>query len=114
MLAQSIDYKEGLGAKQAAWMLHSAVLGAMVAPLCVLGGPILMRAAWYTAGLVGGLSTIAVSLLASALVYNYPATIKEEVWFSYDDCEMIYQVYKLSFRIFKTLFFNTKYFTKFI
>lgn len=31
-----------------------------MAPLSVVGGPILIRAAWYTAGIVGGLSTLAV------------------------------------------------------
>ena len=45
MLVHSIPYKEGLGAKQAAWALHSAVVGAVIAPLCFLGGPLLMRAA---------------------------------------------------------------------
>jgi len=60
ILAQSIEYKEGFGAKQMAWLLHAGTLGAMVAPLCFLGGPILIRAAWYTAGVVGGLSTVAV------------------------------------------------------
>lgn len=34
-------------------------MGAVVAPLTLLGGPLLMRAAWYTAGIVGGLSTVA-------------------------------------------------------
>lgn len=61
MLAQSIEYKEGFGAKQIAWMLHSGVMGAVLAPMCFMGGPLLIRAAWYTAGVVGGLSTIAVS-----------------------------------------------------
>lgn len=61
MLAQSIEYKEGFGAKQMAWLLHTSVLGAMLAPMCFMGGPLLIRAAWYTAGVVGGLSTIAVS-----------------------------------------------------
>ncbi|KAB0798421.1 hypothetical protein PPYR_09414 [Photinus pyralis] len=60
MIARSIPYKEGFGAKQIAWLAHTATMGAMVAPLCFLGGPILIRAAWYTAGIVGGLSTIAV------------------------------------------------------
>lgn len=32
----------------------------VVAPLCFVGGPIMLRAAWYTAGVVGGLSTVAV------------------------------------------------------
>lgn len=44
-IVRSIPYKEGLGTKQAAWALHSAVIGAVVAPLCVLGGPLLLRAA---------------------------------------------------------------------
>lgn len=60
MVARSIPYTPGFGAKQAAWMVHSAILGAVIAPLAFVGGPILLRAAWYTAGVVGGLSTIAV------------------------------------------------------
>lgn len=60
ILAQSIEYRPGFGAKQMAWALHAGTMGAMLAPLCFLGGPILIRAAWYTAGIVGGLSTIAV------------------------------------------------------
>lgn len=60
MLAQSIPYKEGFGAKQAAWLLHTAVIGAVLAPMCLLGGSLVMRAAWYTAGVVGGLSAVAV------------------------------------------------------
>ncbi|CAJ0949098.1 unnamed protein product [Ranitomeya imitator] len=35
------------------------VMGAVVAPLTLLGGPLLIKAAWYTAGIVGGLSTVA-------------------------------------------------------
>ena len=34
-------------------------MGAMLAPLALLGGPVVLRAAWYTAGIVGGLSVIA-------------------------------------------------------
>lgn len=59
MLVRSLPYKEGFGTKQMAWMLHSGVVGAVIAPLCFLGGPILVRAAWYTVGVVGGLSTLA-------------------------------------------------------
>ncbi|KAJ8952269.1 hypothetical protein NQ318_007436 [Aromia moschata] len=69
MLAQSIEYKEGFGAKQMAWLLHTATMGAMVAPLCFLGGPLLIRAAWYTAGVVGGLSTIAVCAPSEQFLY---------------------------------------------
>lgn len=60
MLVQSIPYTPGFGAKQLAWIGHSALIGGMLAPMAFLGGPILLRAAWYTAGVVGGLSTIAV------------------------------------------------------
>lgn len=35
-------------------MTHAAVLGGVVAPLAFLGGTILVRAAWLTAGVVGG------------------------------------------------------------
>lgn len=55
MLVRSLPYTEGFGAKQMAWMLHSGVVGAVVAPLCLMGGPILVRAAWYTVGVVGGM-----------------------------------------------------------
>ncbi|XP_046636075.1 growth hormone-inducible transmembrane protein-like [Daphnia pulicaria] len=60
MLVRSIPYQPGVGSKQAAWALHSAVIGAVIAPMCFLGGPLLLRAAMYTAGIVGGLSTVAV------------------------------------------------------
>ncbi|XP_048518666.1 growth hormone-inducible transmembrane protein isoform X2 [Dendroctonus ponderosae] len=69
MLAQSLEYSPGFGPKQMAWLLHAGVMGAMVAPLCFLGGPILIRAAWYTAGVVGGLSTIAVCAPNDTFLY---------------------------------------------
>jgi len=60
MVVRSMPYGEGFGAKQLAWMLHSGVMGAVIAPMCIFGGPLILRAAWMTAGIVGGLSTIAV------------------------------------------------------
>jgi hypothetical protein len=54
MIARSLPYKEGFGVKQMAWMVHAGIMGAVVAPLTLLGGPLLVRAAWYTAGVVGG------------------------------------------------------------
>eukprot|EP00914_Ancora_sagittata_P010899 GHVO01021302.1.p1 GENE.GHVO01021302.1~~GHVO01021302.1.p1 ORF type:complete len:325 (+),score=25.24 GHVO01021302.1:151-1125(+) len=59
MLCMSLPYESGVGAKQLAWILHSSVVGAVVAPMTMLGGPILLRAAVYTAGVVGGLSLLA-------------------------------------------------------
>ena len=54
MVCQSIPYNEGFGAKQLAWLAHSAIVGAVIAPLTLLGGPLMIRAACYTGGIVGG------------------------------------------------------------
>ncbi len=70
-VARSIPYQEGLGSKQLAWLTHCAVLGAVVAPIALLGGQILVRAAWYTAGMVGGLSAGEVHSLVSNLLRTY-------------------------------------------
>lgn len=59
MLVRSISYENSPVPKHLAWLLHAGVMGAVVAPLTLLGGPLMMRAAWYTAGIVGGLSTVA-------------------------------------------------------
>lgn len=69
MLAHSIEYRPGLGAKQLAWALHCSVVGAVIAPLCILGGPILLRAALYTAGVAGGLSAIAYCAPSDRFLY---------------------------------------------
>ena len=45
------------------------ILGAVIAPICLLGGPILTRAAWYTAGMVGGLSTVAATAPSDKFLY---------------------------------------------
>lgn len=58
-VARTIPY-ENTFAKHLAWAAHTGVLGAVLAPLCVLGGPALLRAAWYTAGIVAGLSATAI------------------------------------------------------
>ena len=60
ILCQSIPYQPGFGPKQISLLLHNAVLGATIAPLCFFGGPAVIRAAVYTAGVCCGLSTIAV------------------------------------------------------
>ncbi|XP_034050083.1 growth hormone-inducible transmembrane protein [Thalassophryne amazonica] len=59
ILVRSISYEHNPMPKHLAWMLHAGVMGAVVAPLVLLGGPLMLRAAWYTAGIVGGLSTVA-------------------------------------------------------
>lgn len=69
MLAQSIPYSPGFGSKQLAWIAHTAIMGAVIAPICFVGGPILTRAAIYTAGVVGGLSTVAVCAPSDKFMY---------------------------------------------
>lgn len=59
MVVRSIEYRPGFGTKQVAWMAHAGIVGAVIAPLCFLGGPLLVTAATYTAGVVGGLSAVA-------------------------------------------------------
>lgn len=69
MIARSIPYEPGFGTKQLAWAAHCAIMGGVLAPLCFVGGPILMRAAWYTAGIVGGLSTVAACAPSDKFLY---------------------------------------------
>lgn len=69
MVARSIPYDSGVGLKQLAWAAHCGIMGAILAPICFVGGPILMRAAWYTAGIVGGLSTVAVCAPSDKFLY---------------------------------------------
>ncbi|XP_046412729.1 growth hormone-inducible transmembrane protein [Neodiprion pinetum] len=69
MVAQSIPYSPGFGAKQIAWIVHTGIMGAVVAPMCLLGGPLVARAALYTAGVVGGLSTVAVCAPSDKFLY---------------------------------------------
>ncbi|GMR49175.1 hypothetical protein PMAYCL1PPCAC_19370, partial [Pristionchus mayeri] len=59
-IARSIPYDNTM-AKHLAWLVHSGVMGAVLAPMCFMGGPVLVRAAWYTAGIVAGLSTVAMT-----------------------------------------------------
>lgn len=58
MVVRSIPYENAL-MKHGAWAVHCAAMGAILAPLIFMGGPVCMRAAWYTAGIVGGLSATA-------------------------------------------------------
>ena len=54
MYCQALPYKEGFGQKQIAWMVHAGIVGAVIAPITMLGGPIMVKAAVYTAGMVAG------------------------------------------------------------
>lgn len=69
ILCQSLPYKNRPSAKHLAWMLHAGIMGAVVAPLTLLGGPLMVRAAWYTAGVVGGLSCLAMCAPSEKFLY---------------------------------------------
>ncbi|KAK3857962.1 hypothetical protein Pcinc_035819 [Petrolisthes cinctipes] len=56
---QSIPYSPGLGTKQLLWLANCGMIALAVAPVGFLGGAIAVRAGWYTAGIIGGLSTVA-------------------------------------------------------
>ncbi|KAI6183380.1 hypothetical protein M3Y97_00483100 [Aphelenchoides bicaudatus] len=60
MVARTIDYHESPTAKHLAWIVHCGVLGAFLAPICLVGSPVLIRAAWYTGALCAGLSATAI------------------------------------------------------
>ncbi|VDN06241.1 unnamed protein product [Thelazia callipaeda] len=55
-----IDYDNKL-LKHAAWLLHAGLMGTFIGPICLMGGPLAIRAAWYTAAIVAGLSTVALT-----------------------------------------------------
>ncbi|RXG58901.1 Growth hormone-inducible transmembrane protein [Armadillidium vulgare] len=55
----AIPYSPGLGTKQMMWLANCGMIGLVVAPVGIFGGAIALRAAWYTAGIIGGLSTVA-------------------------------------------------------
>lgn len=61
VVVQSIQYEPGFGPKQLAWVCHCSLLGMVLAPLSMFGGPAIIKAATYTVGIVGGLSAIAVT-----------------------------------------------------
>lgn len=46
MVVRGMDYQPGFGPKQIAWIVHTGIMGAVIAPMCFLGGPVLIRAAW--------------------------------------------------------------------
>jgi hypothetical protein len=67
----AIPYKEGFGSKQLAWLAYSGVFGAVLAPMALMGGPLLIRAAWYTAGVVGGTDNISIALIHCKMFFYF-------------------------------------------
>ncbi|XP_033208493.1 growth hormone-inducible transmembrane protein-like [Belonocnema kinseyi] len=58
-VVQNMPYEGGFTAKHVAWLIHTGIVGAIFAPLYFMGGALVLRAGVYTAGIVGGLSTLA-------------------------------------------------------
>lgn len=59
-IVHNMPYEEGkFSMKHAAWLVHTAIVGSIFAPLYLMGGALVLRAGVYTAGIVGGLSTLA-------------------------------------------------------
>lgn len=69
-VVHSIPYEPGFGTKQLAWIGHCSLIGVILAPLSMFGGPAIVRAATYTAGIVGGLSAIAVCAPSERFLVN--------------------------------------------
>lgn len=69
MATMMVPYSEGVGLKQFAWLGHSALIGGMLAPMAFMGGQLIIRAAWYTAGVVGGLSCVAACAPSDKFLY---------------------------------------------
>jgi len=58
MVARSMPYQAAPSAKQLAWLVHCSFMGATVAPICLMGGALVTKAACYTAVILGGFSTL--------------------------------------------------------
>uniref|UniRef100_A0A0N4ZCY1 Growth hormone-inducible transmembrane protein n=1 Tax=Parastrongyloides trichosuri TaxID=131310 RepID=A0A0N4ZCY1_PARTI len=69
MLCQSVDYQSNPGLKHITWLLHTSTLGALLCPLILAGGPVLLKAALYTAGIVAGLTTVAYTAPSEKFLY---------------------------------------------
>lgn len=60
LATRSIPY-ENTAAKLAAWSVFNTSIGVSMAPMLLLGGPMVMKAAIYTGAVVGSLSLVAMS-----------------------------------------------------
>eukprot|EP00298_Acanthocystis_sp_HF-20_P009566 c18381_g1_i2.p1 GENE.c18381_g1_i2~~c18381_g1_i2.p1 ORF type:complete len:298 (+),score=124.12 c18381_g1_i2:41-934(+) len=60
MMTRSIS-QENMPAKLASWGTFNTIMGATFAPVCFMGGPVIVRAAIYTGVVVGSLSLVAMS-----------------------------------------------------
>lgn len=56
MLLHSVPY--GHPSKHVCWILHASTLGVLLSPILFVGGPLIVQAAWYTAGITGSLALV--------------------------------------------------------
>uniref|UniRef100_A0A915CZI7 Growth hormone-inducible transmembrane protein n=1 Tax=Ditylenchus dipsaci TaxID=166011 RepID=A0A915CZI7_9BILA len=56
-LTRNLKYEHAIP-KHFAWAAHYGVMGAVMAPLCVIGGAPLFRALWYAAGAIAGFAMV--------------------------------------------------------
>lgn len=59
LYTMSLEYAPTFNAKHVGWILHSCLLGAVIAPVALMGGAAVIRAMWYTGAVIGSLTTIA-------------------------------------------------------
>lgn len=50
--------EDHLDKKHLAWVAYAGLLGAFVAPMILISGPLMIKAAWYTAGVVSAMSLL--------------------------------------------------------
>jgi len=62
--------KGQLGLKHALWCGHSVLMGTLIFPAVMMFGPIASQAALYTAGVLGGLSAIAITAPSDKFLYG--------------------------------------------
>ena len=54
-----LPYKEDdLERKHLVWVLYTGLLGSLIAPMILISGPLMIKAAWYTAGVISAMSLV--------------------------------------------------------
>ncbi|XP_065212474.1 growth hormone-inducible transmembrane protein-like [Planococcus citri] len=69
LFTMSLDYSPTFDMKHVGWLAHSALVGAICAPLAFMGGAAVVRAMWYTAATIGSLSAIAMCAPSDRFLY---------------------------------------------
>merc|ERR1739848_875 len=75
------------GTKAALYYLHMGIVGAVISPICALGGPIVLRAAGLTACVMAGLATTAMVAPCDAYLKTY-GFVNVGCWMMLGACAM--------------------------